>query len=157
MKKWIAIIALTGLTTVATPATAASKSSDELMFEKVFSNWTNAFDHKDLAGTCSLFSNHIIANYQGAHTKTYTSLCNSFKKIFQEQRDYQYTFNIRNINRSNNLAAVRITWHLRVSQQGKFISESKDESMDIFERDKRGNWKIINYLGYPAQNQKSQH
>ncbi len=155
MHHWLKTLVITGLTLAATHAAAAGQHSDELMFEKIYSSWTHSYDQKDLPATCSLFSRHITANYQGISEINYTSLCNAFKKTFKDPREYQYTFKIKQVHRTGPLAAVRVTWYLRISEHGKFISESRDEGLDIFQKDAKGHWKIINYLGYPVLSKKS--
>ena len=104
-------------------------------FETIFSNWTDAFNRKDLINSCRLFSKDITAHYQGTPVKNYNSICDGFKKIFQESRKYQYRFKLHEIYRSNNLAAVRITWYLQVTENGKIISKIQDEGIDIFQRE----------------------
>lgn len=133
-----------------TPAVCANeKRNSTQLFQNIFSSWTNAFNRKDLENSCNLFSPDIHANYQGAPQKNYQSICNSFKKIFQEDRDYKYRFKLHQIYRSDNLASVRVTWYLQISEHGKVISETVDEGLDVFEQDQTGHWKIVNYLAYP--------
>jgi ketosteroid isomerase-like protein len=119
------------------------------LFQRIFSTWTKAFNHKDLAGSCNLFSTNLEAHYQGAPVKNYQSICNGFKKVFQGKKDYQYRFKLHQVYRSHNWASVRITWYLTISEHGKVISETVDEGLDVFERDSQGHWKIVNYLAYP--------
>ena len=77
-------------TTLITSAGAESLSPDYLMFKRIFAEWTDAFNRKDLAGSCALFSKTVTANYQGAPRKTYSSLCDGFKRVFQDkERRYQ--------------------------------------------------------------------
>jgi ketosteroid isomerase-like protein len=128
---------------------AAEKTSDVQMFERLFSAWANAFNHKDLKGSCNLFSVNVAADYQGIPTKNHESICNGFKKIFREKRHYEYHFKLHEIYRSHDWASVRITWYLEISQQGKVISKTQDEGLDVLHRNNQGDWKIINYLAYP--------
>jgi ketosteroid isomerase-like protein len=149
MPQWIIILITTlCLTTNATSAT--QKTADAKLFQEIFSTWTSAFNRKDLDTSCGLFAKNVSAHYQGTPPKTYTSICNGFKKIFQEPRHYEYRFELHDIYRENNLAAVRVTWHLRITEQDKLISEVQDEGLDIFQRNEKGEWKIVNYLGYPV-------
>jgi ketosteroid isomerase-like protein len=149
MYKWIIAVCVTILTT--STAMAAEESGDYRLFAQVFSSWTDAFNHKDLAGSCNLFAKNMVANYQGMPPKSYTSICDGFKKIFNESRDYKYNFKLHQVYKSNDLAALRITWYLTVSENGKLISTTTDEGLDVFQQDSAGNWKIINYLSYPKK------
>lgn len=123
---------------------------DKVLFTNIFKNWTDAFNHKDLK-SCNLFSKHLIANYQGAPTKNYMTICNGFKKIFNEKdKRYHYTFKLHQIYRKDNLATVRVTWYLTIYEKNKIVSKTQDEGLDIFEKDQKSTWKIIQYLAYPV-------
>lgn len=103
-------------------------------------------------GRCvRLICKNLTASYQGAPEKTYTTICDGFKKIFQEPRTYHYSFTLHNIYRADNLAVARITWHLRVTENDKIINESTDQGIDVFQKDSHEEWKIINYLAYPER------
>lgn len=118
-------------------------------FEQVFSQWTEAFNHKDLTSACALFSTDVVANYKGVPEKNYANICGGFKKVFaQTDRHYQYRFKLHQTYQSPTLAAARITWYLDIYKNNQLISSTKDEGLDIFERSKTGEWKIVNYLGY---------
>lgn len=134
---------------------AGEENNSTQLFQNIFSSWTNAFNHKDLQASCSLFSEHLEANYQGAPSKNYQSICASFKKIFHEQHDYKYRFKLHQVYGSQNWASVRITWYLDIYEHGKIIATEVDEGLDVFERDKQGNWKIVNYLAYPKKDRRS--
>ncbi|HEN5499096.1 TPA: hypothetical protein U6294_001840, partial [Legionella pneumophila] len=47
-------------------------------------------------------------------------------------------------------AVARITWYLQIFEQGKLISETQDEGLDVFLKDAQNQWKIINFIGYPV-------
>lgn len=121
-------------------------------FEQIFSRWTEAFNQKDLEGSCGLFSKNIIAHYQGAGSKDYDSICNGFKDIFQKTgHSYQYRYKINQIYHSGNQAAINITWFLYEYEHDKQISILQEEGMDILEKNREGHWKIVNYLAYPIK------
>lgn len=123
-------------------------SSNNATFEKIFSTWTNAFNQKNLSATCQLFSEQVVATYQGAPPKTYTTICDGFKKVFSESRQYQYSYKLHQIYQDHDMAAVRVTWYLKILENNKLISSTTDEGLDVFQRDERGVWKIVNYLSY---------
>ena|SRR5260221_9735838 len=130
-------------------AHADQNQSDTAMFETLFQQWTDSFNRKDTAGACSLFSKNVVADYRGVPKKNFASICDGFKKIFaDEQKHYQYRFKLCNVYRSNDLAAVRITWYLTISENGKPTTEIEDQGMDVLKRDKQGRWQIVNYVGY---------
>lgn len=131
------------------PVLAMTNLDDQKLFEKIFTNWTTAFNHKDLHASCDLFSKSVIANYQGQPKRNFKSICDGFSKIFSSSTQrYHYSFKLHNAYRSGSLAALRITWFLHIYENNKLKSTTQDEGMDIFEQDKLGRWKIVNYIAY---------
>ncbi|KTD74964.1 YybH family protein [Legionella waltersii] len=130
---------------------AANESNDYALFEKLFTDWTLAFNQKKLAQTCALFSKDLKADFQGAPIKSYDSICEGFKKVFrQKEKRYHYRFKINQVYRSGNLAAVRITWYFLEYKKGRLISKTQDEGLDVFLKDSNHQWKIVNYIAYPV-------
>lgn len=120
-------------------------------FEKIFTEWSLAFNQKDLNKTCALFSRSVVANYQNVPAKNYDALCKGFKDVFQQdEKQYHYHFKLNNVYVSGNLAVARITWYLKVTEKGKVISTVQDEGIDVFQKNSEGDWEIINYLAYPV-------
>lgn len=128
---------------------ALAINQTDLFFKNIFTDWTNNFNQKNVSKSCALFSKQVVADYQGISQKNYNSICNGFKKIFtlQNQR-YQYRFTLHHVYRSGNLAALRITWYLRLYENEKLKSITQDEGIDILEKNKAGEWKIVNYIAY---------
>lgn len=149
MQRFFSIIFLTTLSFFTTAAIAKPHHHKNSVFEDRFAKWTQAFDRKDLTTVCQLFAKDVTASYQGYPVKNYHSLCDLFKKTFAETREYKYSFRVRHVYLSHDLAAVRVTWFLRTTEHGKLVSDTQDEGMDIFKKNKRGEWVIVNYLGYP--------
>lgn len=125
------------------------KQTDKQIFEELFNQWTMAFNQKNLDKTCSLFSKSIKAKHKGIPNKNYQSICEGFSKIFSENnKKYLYSFEIHDVYRQGNLAAVRITWYLQVQENGRSKSIIQDEGLDILEKNLEGQWKIVNYLSF---------
>jgi len=126
----------------------AANASDRDEFTALFEHWTTAFNHKDLSATCALFAKNVSANYRGTPRKNYASICGGFKKIFHDpNKQYRYQFRLHQIYRSQNLAAVRITWYLQMLEKGKSLVHTQDEGLDVM-RKNQGQWQIVNYVGY---------
>ena len=133
----------------------ASAEEDQAAFQAVFSAWTQAFNEKRFPEVCDLFSRSVIAAYQGAPAKNYTTLCNGFEKIFQQAGIvYHNDFKIHQIYRSNDQAAVRITWYLDVYKEGAHLSSIQEEGLDIFQKQESGKWEIVNFIAYPVSPEK---
>lgn len=129
----------------------ASTTQDQITFQALFNTWTQAFNKKAFPEVCRLFSKNITADYQGAPKKNYSNLCAGFQKIFQEKdRVYHNRFKIHQIYRSNNLAAIRITWYLDVYKKDTLISSIQEEGLDVLQKQVDGEWKIVNFIAYPT-------
>ena len=134
-----------------TYANAETAKPDATVLTKLFNDWTDAFNRKDIAATCRLYAPNVTATFQGLPPKNYDIICDGFKRLFAEKnKHYQDRFDIHDIYQSENLAAVRITWYLDIQENGHKLSLFKDEGMDILAKDQAGNWKIINYLAFPV-------
>lgn len=122
---------------------------NEIIFENLFSEWTKAFNNKDLKASCSLFRSDVKAKYRGLPEKNYDDICNGFDKIFKEKnKDYQYSFEVHDVFSQENLAVVRITWYLQIKENGLNKSVVQDEGMDVLEKDQQDRWQIVNYLAF---------
>lgn len=131
---------------------AHAQSNDTLLFDKLFKDWTDAFNQKDVAKSCALFSKSIVADYQGVPQKNYQSICDGFKTIFKDKnRAYRYQYKLHQVNRSDNLATVRITWYLYLTENGKKKMISQDEGIDVLIKNSQDDWKIVNYVAYPVK------
>lgn len=128
---------------------ALAHPNDRQLFQHIFKDWTTAFNNKDLTKSCQLFATNIVADYRGTPNKNYHTLCDGFKKVFSTaKKRYHYEFKLHEVYRSGDLAAVRITWYLKVYEDNQLISSSQDEGIDIFRENNNGIWQIVNYLGY---------
>ncbi|EKD71017.1 MAG: hypothetical protein ACD_46C00297G0004 [uncultured bacterium] len=147
MYKWILIFF--NLFLISSSLFASTNDANFKQFQEVFSQWTKAFNQKDLTGSCNLFDKSLTASYQGYSTKNYTTLCDGFKKVFAEKnRRYHYRFKLHQVYHSADLAAARITWYLTINEKGKAPIKVQDEGMDVLKKYEDGKWKIVNYLAY---------
>ncbi len=153
--KGLQIILLACLTFCLASISYADNSNDDMaVFQTLFQHWADAFNKKNISASCAIFSPQISADYLGFPTKNYTIICDGFKKIFEEKnREYRYQFKINHIYRSGDLAAVRITWSLDIFENNARISTTKDEGLDILQKQTNGEWQIVNYLSYPISQQ----
>lgn len=129
--------------------TAYAKESDYHTFDKIFSDWTTAFNNKQLETSCALFAKNVVADYRGTPQKNYDTICNGFKKIFADKnKQYHYRYKLHYVYSDEKIAAARITWYLQITENGKTLPETQDEGLDVFRKDFDGKWVIENYLGY---------
>ncbi len=132
-----------------TAAGAKSDDSDFKVIEKRFADWTEAFNRRDLDGSCALFSKEIRADHQGVPTENWQTMRVRFEKLFADKsRDYKYRFKLLNVYRSGDLAVGRITWYLTAFKDGKASPEEETQSMDIFKPNKDGVWEMIDFVSF---------
>ena len=137
------------------PTAHASDAEDLAAFQALFRTWTKAFNEKKFPEVCNLFSRSLIADYQGAPTKDYATICNGFERIFKQTGiAYHNDFKIHRIYRSNDQAAVRITWYLDVYKEGAHLSSIQEEGLDVFQQQESGKWEIVNFIAYPVPPEK---
>lgn len=132
--------------------TSANQNQTPTDFNALYTTWTQAFNNKDINNTCALFAPDIVADYRGYYPrKRYGNICEDFKKIFGDKdRTYSYRFKILEVYESNNFAAVRVTWFLKIDESTtKRVYEMQEEGLDILQKI-NGEWKIVNYLAYPT-------
>ena len=132
-----------------TIAGAKPVDSDFNAIEKRFTDWTEAFNRRDLEGACALFSKDIKADHQGIPTEDWQTMRARFQRLFQDQsRQYKYRFKLLRVYRAGDLAVGRITWYLTVTEDGKKTLEEETQSMDIFRPNKRGVWEMIDFVSF---------
>ena len=146
---FVLTILLNCILTLMSPVEAKSNPTDALMFDRLFADWTQAFNNKNLEATSNLFSKDCVSSNPGAPHKDYAAICGLFKTLFaQTEKTYHYRYKIQDVYRSGDLATVRITWYLDISKDGKLISKSEEQGIDIFQKNVNGVWQIVNFIAY---------
>ena len=115
--------------------------------------WTEDFNDQRADKVCDLFSPDLIANYGDYPEKNYESLCSQLKSSLRDtEKTFRYSLDIQEIMVSGDMAVVRLVWTLTVyDARGKLLETTKDRGMDVFSRQKDGNWRISRYLAYPIE------
>jgi len=130
-------------------AGAKDNSDDFRVIEKRFADWTEAFNRRDLDGSCALFAKSIRADHQGVPTEDWQTMRVRFQKLFADNtRTYTYRFKLLNVYRSGDLAVGRITWYLTVTKDGKPLLEEETQSMDVFKPNKEGVWEMVDFVSF---------
>jgi len=114
--------------------------------------WTKDFNAGNSSDVCALFAPDLISSYQGQPEGDYHSLCTQLLTSLSDPvKTYHYSLQIKEILVCGDLAVVRLTWLLRVTQKsvpgGYFVHET---SLDIFRRQPDGSWKIFRFNAYPS-------
>lgn len=124
-------------------------AADAKSFDKLYADWTKAFNKKDMDGTMSIFSPTCVASLPDAHHKTYDQIRAGFVKLFADKtHNFQYSYDVYNIYHTGDLAAVRITWHLTATSPGKAPEKNNELGLDVLKKDASGAWKIVNWVAF---------
>jgi uncharacterized protein (TIGR02246 family) len=139
-------LALTG------PAVAQSDSPAQAAIRSALLQWMAAFNAGDAEKSCALFAPDLIAQVRGQPERSYNDLCDLLKRSLSDRtKTYSYTVDIKEILVAYDLAAVRLTWTLKVRQKDTGSETTSDEpGLDIFRRQADGSWKISRFMSYEA-------
>lgn len=112
--------------------------------------WTEAFNAGEAEAVCDLFAPDLIATYRGQPERGYAALCDLLQSSLQDAgRAYRYELELQEIIAEGDLAAVRLVWHLTVSDsEGRELARGAEPGLDVFRRQPDGRWRIIRYLAY---------
>ena len=113
--------------------------------------WQSAFNDRDERQVCDIFAPDLVANYQGAPERDYSSLCQLLQTAVQDsEKTYHYSLNVNEILVYGETAVVRLVWTLEIEQDGTPKETVEETAVDIFRHQADGSWKISRYLAYPA-------
>ncbi len=145
----IAAAALIAL--LATPGWADSTEAAESEIRSALEKWRSAFNDRDERQVCDIFASDLVANYQGAPERDYTSLCQLLQAALQDpQTAYHYSLNVNEILVYGETAVVRLVWALEIERNGAPKEIVEETAVDIFRHQAEGSWKISRYLAYPV-------
>lgn len=136
--------------TLLSPAAAQSDSAAQAAIRGALSQWMTDFNAGDAAKACSLFAPDLIAQVRGQPERNYTDLCELLKRSLSDRtKTYTYALAIKEILVADDLAAVRLTWTLKVRRKDTADETTSDElGLNIFRRQGDGSWKISRFISY---------
>jgi uncharacterized protein (TIGR02246 family) len=142
---WLA--AVTG-----SPATAQSDAVAEKAIRDALSTWTSEFNARDAKRICDLFAPDLRYDFRGSPERDYNAMCSLLRRALSDQsKKFTYSFDIKEIIVSGDIAIVRLVWTSRVSQEGSSqVTETKEPGLDVFRRQPDGKWRIARYIAYEA-------
>jgi steroid delta-isomerase len=140
------------LVAVGTPASAQPAGSAETAIRTALATWTRDFNARDGSRICDLFAPELRYDYRGFPERDYETLCGLLRRSLADRsRQFAYSFDIREIIVSGDLAIVRLVWTVTVTRPDAATAmESKEPGLDVFRRQADGSWKIIRYIAYEA-------
>jgi len=122
----------------------------ETAIREALSKWTSDFNARDDSRICELFARELVYDYRGFPERGYDALCDLLHKSLRDQtKRFTYSFDIKEIIASGDIAVVRLVWKLRVTPTGAATGvETREPGLDVFRRQPDGRWKIVRYMGY---------
>ena len=137
--------ALTGL-----PATADTEA--EKAIRDALTRWTADFNSRDATRICDLFAPDLRYDFRGSPERDYNAMCSLLHRALGDQsKKITYSFDIKEIIVSGDMAIVRLVWTSKVSQKGSSqVTETKEPGLDVFRRQPDGKWRIARYMAYEA-------
>ena len=135
------------------PAVAQSPDQADSDIRAALMKWTADFNARNLSAVCDLFAPELRYDFQGLPERSYDDIC---KLLHTSLSDAGKRFTylppaIKEIIVSGNLAVVRLTWTLKVRNEGARGDVTSEEiGLDVFRRQPDGRWKIIRYIAFEA-------
>src|SRR5262249_10497049 len=98
---------------------------------------------------CGLFSTDLRYDFRGFPERNYTDICGGLRRALTDRtRRYAYALAVKEVLGSGDLAIVRLTWTLTITQPVAPPKVSQEHGIDVFKRQANGTWKIIRYIAY---------
>jgi uncharacterized protein (TIGR02246 family) len=137
--------ALTGLP-------AAADAEAEKAIRDALTRWTADFNARDASRICDLFAPDLRYDFRGTPERDYNAMCSALHRALGDRsKTLAYSFDIKEIIVSGDIAIVRLVWTSRVSREGASqITETKEPGLDVFRRQPDGKWRIARYMAYEA-------
>jgi ketosteroid isomerase-like protein len=135
------------------PVVAQSPDQADSDIRAALMKWTADFNARNLGEVCDLFASDLRYDFQGLPERSYDDIC---KLLHTSLSDATKRFTylppaIKEIIVSGDLAVVRLTWTLKVRNEGGSGDVTSEEvGLDVFRRQPDGRWKIIRYIAFEA-------
>ena len=140
------------LSTSLSPAAAQSDSAAEKAIRDSLSKWTQDFNARDATRICDLFAPDLRYDFRGTPERDYNAMCEALHHALGDpSKKLTYSFDIKEIIVSGNMAIVRLVWTSKLSHAGSAqMTETKEPGLDVFRRQSDGTWRISRYMAYEA-------
>lgn len=134
------------------PAAAQSAAEAEKAIRDALTRWTADFNARDTTRICELFAPDLRYDFRGTPERDYNAMCSGLKRTLGDRsKTLTYSFDIKEIIVSGDLAVVRLVWTSRVTDDGASqATVTREPGLDVFRRQPDGKWRIIRYLAYEA-------
>ncbi len=146
------VAAAVAILALLSPVAAQSDAGVETAIRDALSTWTADFNARDASRICDLFAPDLRYDFRGTPERDYNAMCSALHRALGDRsKTLTYSFDIKEIIVSGDIAIVRLVWTSRVSSEGSSqVTETKEPGLDVFRRQPDGKWRIARYLAYEA-------
>lgn len=132
--------------------TAMADTAAEKAIRDALARWTADFNARDATRICDLFAPDLRYDFRGLPERDYNAICSLLQRALADQsKKITYSFDIKEIIVSGDMAIVRLVWTSKVSREGSAqVTETKEPGLDVFRRQPDGQWRIARYMAYEA-------
>jgi uncharacterized protein (TIGR02246 family) len=151
MKSRLVLAACAWLAVSLSPAAAQSDPA-EMAIRGALSKWTQDFNARDATRICDLFARDLRYDFRGTPERDYNAMCDALHRALGDpSKRLSYSFDIKEIIVSGDMAIVRLVWTSKLSHAGSAqVTETKEPGLDVFRRQPDGTWRISRYMAYEA-------
>jgi uncharacterized protein (TIGR02246 family) len=134
------------------PVAAQSDDGAEKAIRDALSKWTADFNARGASRICDLFAPDLRYDFRGMPERDYNAMCSALHRALGDRsKTLSYSFDIKEIIVSGDMAIVRLVWTSRLSRDGSSqVIETKEPGIDVFRRQADGKWRISRYMAYEA-------
>ena len=135
-----------------TGSPAAADTEAEKAIRDALTRWTADFNARDASRICDLFAADLRYDFRGTPERDYDAMCSALHRALGDRsKTLTYSFDIKEIIVSGDMAIVRLVWTSKLSNSGSGqVIETKEPGLDVFRRQSDGTWRISRYLAYEA-------
>ena len=132
--------------------TAIADTVAEKAIRDALTRWTVDFNARDANRICDLFAPDLRYDFRGLPERDYNAICSLLQRALADRsKTITYSFDIKEIIVSGDMAIVRLVWTSKVSREGSSqVTETKEPGLDVFRRQPDGQWRIARYMAYEA-------
>jgi steroid delta-isomerase len=132
-------------------AAGAGGAADEAVIRARLQNWADAFNGRDAEAACELFADDVLSTVRGAPDAGKAAICDRLRQaLARSDAVLSYTPDIEEVLVAGDLAAVRLTWTLKIARNGT-VAVSQERGMDLFRRDPDGAWRIFRFIAFSTE------
>jgi uncharacterized protein (TIGR02246 family) len=131
---------------------AMADTAAEKAIRDALARWTADFNARNANRICDLFAPDLRYDFRGLPERDYNAICSLLQRALADRsKTITYSFDIKEIIVSGDMAIVRLVWTSKVSREGSAqVTETKEPGLDVFRRQPDGQWRIARYMAYEA-------